>query len=83
MDASESHFTNESTKMSEENTIIEKGEIEKISEEPQMKSDIQEENDKINSQYVYNCVGSAYGCTEKTNGSQYCSKYYCPYEEIM
>lgn len=26
------------------------------------------------------CIGSGYGCPEKTNGSQYCCKYYCPYE---
>ena len=32
-------------------------------------------------QYDCPCIGSAYGCPEKTNGSQYCCKYYCPYEE--
>ena len=31
--------------------------------------------------YNVNCVGSSYGCPEMTNGTQYCYKYYCPYEE--
>lgn len=31
-------------------------------------------------QYDCPCVGSSYGCPAKTNGSQYCCKYYCPYE---
>ena len=26
------------------------------------------------------CIGSVYGCPEKTNGSQYCCKYFCPLE---
>lgn len=62
---------------------IEKSKITEKSQQTQIKNDIQEEMDMINSQYVYDCVGSAYGCPEKTNGSQYCSRYYCPYEEIM
>lgn len=47
------------------------------------KSDIQQEIDRINSQYVFDCIGSTYGCSERTNGTQYCCKYYCPYQEIM
>ena len=62
---------------------IEKSKITEKSQQTQIKNDIQEEMDMINSQYVYDCVGSVYGCPEKTNGSQYCSRYYCPYEEIM
>ena len=31
-------------------------------------------------QYDCPCIGSSYGCPAKTNGSQYCCKYYCPYE---
>ena len=62
---------------------IEKSKITEKSQQTQIKNDIQEEMDMINSKYVYDCVGSVYGCPEKTNGSQYCSRYYCPYEEIM
>ena len=31
-------------------------------------------------QYDTCCIGESYGCPEKTNGSQYCCKYYCPFE---
>ena len=62
---------------------IEKSKITEKSQQSQIKNDIQEEIDRINQQYVFDCVGSTYGCPEKTNGGQYCSKYYCPYEEIM
>jgi hypothetical protein len=77
LEMAEKIIQTQSTKMSEKSEITEK------SQQPKIKSDIQEEIDMINSQYVYDCVGSPYGCPEKTNGSQYCSKYYCPYEEIM
>ena len=74
MDTSKSSVTKEPTKISEEKTTIKKSQI---------SNDIQEELDMINSKYVFHCIGSTYGCPEKTNGNQYCSKYYCPYEEIM
>jgi len=32
-------------------------------------------------QYDCPCIGSTYGCPAMTNGSQYCYKYYCPYED--
>ena len=32
-------------------------------------------------QYDCPCIGSAYGCPAMTNGTQYCYKYYCPYED--
>lgn len=43
----------------------------------------QDENseDEEYNQYDVNCVGSFFGCPEMTNGSQYCSKSYCPYED--
>lgn len=31
-------------------------------------------------QYNCPCIGSVYGCPAMTNGTQYCYKYYCPYE---
>jgi len=37
-------------------------------------------------QYTYEteCVGAEFGCPEKTNGSQFCSKTWCPYwDEAM
>lgn len=77
LEISEKIIESQSTEMSEKSEITEK------SQQPEIKSDIQEENDMINSQYVFHCIGSSYGCPEKTNGTQYCSKYYCPYEEVM
>lgn len=32
-------------------------------------------------QYDCPCIGSVYGCPAMTNGSQYCYKFYCPYED--
>lgn len=32
-------------------------------------------------QYDCPCIGSAYGCPAMTNGTQYCYKFYCPYED--
>ena len=32
-------------------------------------------------QYDCPCIGSVYGCPAMTNGTQYCYKYYCPYED--
>ena len=40
----------------------------------------EDEQNKINSMYVFDCVGKTYGCDAKTNGTQYCCKYYCPFE---
>ena len=62
---------------------IKKSKITKKSQQSQIRNDIQEEIDRINQHYIFDCIGSVYGCPEKTNGGQYCSKYYCPYEEIM
>ena len=31
--------------------------------------------------YSTECIGSAYGCPELTNGTQLCCKLYCPYIE--
>ena len=33
--------------------------------------------------YSTECIGSAYGCPELTNGTQLCCKLYCPYIEEL
>ena len=43
-------------------------------------SKLEIEQKKLNSVYMFDCVGKMHGCDEKTNGTQYCCKYYCPHE---
>tara|TARA_Y100000389_G_scaffold202438_1_gene247714 strand:- start:5927 stop:6157 length:231 start_codon:yes stop_codon:yes gene_type:complete len=40
----------------------------------------EDEQKKLNSMYIFDCVGKMYGCDTKTNGTQYCCKFYCPHE---
>lgn len=77
VEISEKIIQAQSTEISEKSGITEK------SQKTEIKSDIQEEIDMINLQYNVDCIGSVYGCPQKTNGSQYCSRFYCPYEETM
>ena len=43
-------------------------------------SDEDSEDDMLE-QYDTPCIGSQFGCPAKTNGSQYCGKTWCPYED--
>ena len=43
-------------------------------------SKLEIEQKKLNSVYMFDCVGKMHGCDAKTNGTQYCCKFYCPHE---
>lgn len=58
-------------------------ECEKIEREKRIQHYVDDYNNFMESEeseYDVECFGKVWGCPEKTNGTQFCCKHYCPFE---